>query len=180
MALTGKKLSFAINYAIHENGARACRDAGYSEKTANRKAYQLLQDPEIKAEIDKLIAERMKRLEITGDRVLNELAKIAFTDTTDIIDLAKGVLTIEDFEALSPEQRACIQSAKKTKEGIEIKLYDKIAALTKLGQNQKLFTDVQEQKHSFTKMGDVKVADESGEAKPLEFDIGREPDEVVH
>ena len=41
-----------------------------------------------------------------------------------------------------------------------------------LGKYLKLFTDVQEQKHTFTQMGEVKIGDQ-----PLIFNVGDEPNE---
>lgn len=180
MALTGKKLKFCHHYGHHENGALAARQAGYSPKGARKMAHKLLQQPEVKTKCEELIAERMARLEITGERILNELSKIAFADISDIVDLDNNSITVEDFKALSPEQRACIASAKKDKHGnVVLTFHDKIAALTKLGQNKKLFTDVQENKNTFTAMGSVTVEDSEGNTKPLEFDIGQEPDTPV-
>jgi phage terminase small subunit len=180
MALSGKKLAFAIGYAAHENGALAARDAGYSHKTARSKASQLLKEPEIRAHVDKLIAKRHEKLEITGDKILEELAKVAFSDITEYLR-DDGTMTNEDFARLTEAQRACISSFKRNPDGsYEIKLYDKLAALTKLGQNKKLFTDVQENKHTFNKMDNVQVQDEHGNVQPLSFDIGKEPDTPVH
>ena len=180
MALSGKKLKFCHHYGHNENKTLSAKLAGYSEKTAHVKGSQLYAMPEVRAMCDKLVSERMTRLEITGEKILNELAKIAFADISDIVDLTNNSITIEDFKNLSPEQRACIASAKKDKTGnIILTFHDKIAALTKLGQNKKLFTDVQENKNTFTSMGSVTVQNESGEAVPLEFDIGQEPDEPV-
>lgn len=179
MKLTGKKLKFCHYYGHHQNGALAARQAGFTIKNADATASNLLKIPMIRELIDELIADRMARLEITGEKILQELAKIAFTDTTQIQGLDAGRLTQEDFDKLTPEQRACVASVKQTKEGVEVKFYDKIAALTKLGQNQKLFTDIQEQKHSFNKMGEVKALDDKGQEVELVFNIGREPDEIT-
>lgn len=178
--LTSKQERFCHFYGHHENAALAARQAGYSAKTSSVKGSQLLAMPKIRKICDELIQKRMEKLEITGEKILAELAKIAFTDATAIVGVSDGMMSVEDFDALTPEQRACIASVKRTSEGVEIKLYDKLSALEKLGKNQKLFTDVHEQKHTFSKMGDIKLLDEQGNTVPLEFDIGKEPDEVVH
>tara|TARA_R110000851_G_scaffold332934_2_gene510502 strand:+ start:2535 stop:3080 length:546 start_codon:yes stop_codon:yes gene_type:complete len=181
MAIKGKYKRFADQFHSHGNKARAAREAGYSPAGAAQQAYKLMAIPEIVEYLAELDDLRMRRLEISGDRVLEEIAKIAFQDFTEIVNLIGDDLKVADFKRLSPEQRACIQSAKVDKDGnVDIKLYDKLSALDKLGKHLKLFTDVQEQKHSFTKMGDVTFADEHGEAVPLTFDIGKEPDEPVH
>ena len=103
MSLKGKRLAFATAYAAHENGAQAVRDAGFKTKDAASMAYKLLRVPEVAAYIDVLRAERLKKFEVTGDRIIAEIAKIAFTDTSEIIKLAGGSrLTIDDFDKLTP------------------------------------------------------------------------------
>lgn len=168
--LKGKQLAFATAYAAHENGAQAVRDAGYKSKDPANMAYKLLKKPEIMAVVDELRAERMKKFEITGDRILQELAKIAFSDITEFIG-RDGLMSAEDFDSLTPAQRACIASVKRSVDGsYEVKLYDKMAALDKLGRSEKLFTDKIETDHSFTQMGSVQVGD-----APLAFEVGEEP-----
>lgn len=179
MGLTNRQLKFIEFYCQNQNGAEAARQAGYSEASANRSAYRLLNDPAVKSIIDERLEKQLDKLEITGERILAELAKIAFADISDIVDLTNNSITVEDFKKLSQEQRACIASAKKDKHGnIILTFHDKIAALTKLGQHKKLFTDVQETKHSFSKMGQVEIIGSDGKPQPLVFDIGQDPDIV--
>lgn len=158
-------------YAAHENATRAVRDAGYSTKDASSLGYRLIRKPEIKEYVDNLIAEKLKKFEISGERILEELAKIAFSDISEFIS-RDGVMSAEDFERLTPAQRACIASVKRSADGsYEIKLHDKLAALDKLGRSQKLFTDKIESEHKFTQMGSVQVGDQ-----PMQFNVGEAPD----
>lgn len=71
------------------------------------------------------MAKREKRTEITQDRVLREIANLAFTDRTGIVNLKKNRVIIQDFEELTPEQRACVAGVKETKHGIEVSFYNK-------------------------------------------------------
>jgi phage terminase small subunit len=59
--------------------------AGYSEKSAKQQANQMLNLPEIKAAVEKALQARAKRLEITADMVLQELAKIGFAEISETI-----------------------------------------------------------------------------------------------
>ena len=81
--LTQKQRIFADEYTIDSNATAAAIRAGYSEKTA----YSIGQENLKKPEIEKYIAERRKaaskKLEISQERIINELASIAFDKTTD-------------------------------------------------------------------------------------------------
>lgn len=48
--------------------------------------------PEVRARIDKAMAERSKRTGINADRVLRELGKIAFVNATDVIDMSDATV----------------------------------------------------------------------------------------
>ena len=78
--LTPRQEQFAREYLIDLNGTQAATRAGYSAKTANEQAVRLLANVSVQSLIAELQAARSKRTEITADRVLQELARIAFFD----------------------------------------------------------------------------------------------------
>ena len=80
--LTPKQKAFAAEYLVDLNAAAAATRAGYSERTARAKGYVLLQNPDIQGEIRAGMAQRAKRLEISQDMVIQELARIAFFNAT--------------------------------------------------------------------------------------------------
>lgn len=172
-------LIFCKEFVVDGNGARSAKAAGFSVKTAKEQAVWLLDQPLIQAEINELNEKRSKRLEVSADRVLEELAKIAFVDATTIFDVdEKGNFTFTGkLSDLSPEERACIAEVTQTKTvgggSIKVKLHDKLSALEKIGKHLKLFTDVTESKFELTQMGKVMIGD-----TPLEFDIGQDPNEL--
>jgi phage terminase small subunit len=88
------------------------------------------------------MAERSKRTGVNAERVVQELAKIAFVNAAEVID-PKTATVKED--AL-PEDTAAIQSVKvKTfgEDGLEreIKMADKLKALELLGKHLGMFKD---------------------------------------
>lgn len=83
MALTEKQKRFVEEYIIDLNGAQAAIRAGYSPKTACCIASENLAKPAIQAALQQAIQERSKRTEVTADRVLEELAAVAFADGGD-------------------------------------------------------------------------------------------------
>ena len=83
MIVNKRQRQFCEEYLIDLNATQAAIRAGYKEKYAHTNAPKLLQNTTIKAKIDELMQERAKRTEITQDRVLKELAIIAFSNAAD-------------------------------------------------------------------------------------------------
>jgi phage terminase small subunit len=78
--LTAKQERFIQEYLIDLNATQAAIRAGYSAKTAEQQAYQLLQKTLVSTAIAAAQQKRAERTGITQDRVLQELARIAFFD----------------------------------------------------------------------------------------------------
>lgn len=139
--MTKKQKRFAEEYLIDLNATQAAIRAGYSPDTAGSIGSENLKKPEIRAHIDKAMAERSKRTGVNQDRVLLELAKLAFVNAKDVIDFSKGKVK-EDAAA---EDLACIQSVKikptEFGEEREIKLFDKKGALVDLGKHLGMFKE---------------------------------------
>lgn len=145
MALTAKQKRFVEEYLIDLNATQAAIRAGYSVRSASEIGNENLRKPQIRAHIDEALAERSKRTGINADRVLQELARIAFVKATDVIDTDDA--TIKQYA--SDDDLAVIQSVKvkviPTKEGDgverEIRLNDKLKALELLGKHLGMFKD---------------------------------------
>lgn len=78
--LTAKQELFVQEYLIDLNATQAAIRAGYSQKTAGSQGFDLLIKPEIAKAIAAAQQKRAERTGITQDRVLQELARIAFFD----------------------------------------------------------------------------------------------------
>jgi phage terminase small subunit len=78
--LTPKQRRFCEEYAIDFNGTQAAIRSGYSEHTAGIIASQNLTKLNVRNQIEKSIAEKSLRAEITADRVLQSIAEIAFAE----------------------------------------------------------------------------------------------------
>ena len=142
MAITEKQKKFVEEYLIDLNATQAAIRAGYSAKNAGKIGPELLGKTRISNEITKRIAERSRRTGINADRVLIELAKIAFVNADDVIESKDATLK----ENASRDDLAAIQSIKvKTfgEDGIEreIKLADKLKALDMLGRHLGMWND---------------------------------------
>lgn len=139
--LTEKQKRFVQEYLVDLNATAAARRAGYSEKTADRIGPELLGKTCVSEAVKKAMEKRQNRVEITQDRVLQELASIAFAKGTDYSNIIAGCVVVNDTEELTEQQKAAIVGIKQTKEGVEIKLADKYKALELLAKHLGLLTE---------------------------------------
>lgn len=143
--LTKKQQRFIDEYLIDLNATQAAIRAGYSSDTAGSIGQENLTKPEIKNAIDKAIAERSRRTGVNQDRVIIELAKIAFLNPTDVINMDEATIRGDS----NRDDTACIASVKvktiPTEDGNiverEVKTYDKLKALELLGKHLGIFND---------------------------------------
>ena len=154
MKLTPKQIRFVDEWLIDFNGKQAAIRAGYSAKTAEAAAARLLRNVKVQAEISRRQRDLQKRTEVTQDRVVKELARVAFADASDYVCVETltyengdgtvspiQVVSPKDTDTLSDDQRAAIASIKQGANGIEVKLCDKIKALELLGRHIGMFND---------------------------------------
>ena len=79
---------FVQEYLIDSTNARAAAiRAGYSPINASNEAYKMLRKPHIVEAIEEGRKDLSKRVGITQERVLQELAKIAFASIGDIVTI---------------------------------------------------------------------------------------------
>lgn len=133
MKLTPKQMRFVDEYMVDFNATQAAIRAGYKAKTAHVIGAENLRKPKIAEEIARRQKDLQRRTEVSQDRVVKELARIAFADAS--------VVCVTDFDNLTDDQRAAIQGIRPTNFGWEIKLCDKIKALELLGRHIGMFND---------------------------------------
>ena len=141
--LRKKQQLFVDEYLIDLNGTQAAIRAGYSAKTANEQASRMLAKVSIQQAISEHMAERSRRTGVNQDRVVLELAKIAFVNAADVINsndaTIKAGATADDTAAIQAVRVKVIPT--KEGEGIEreIRLSDKLKALELLGKHIGMF-----------------------------------------
>ncbi len=174
--MTPKQELFCLEYLKDLNATAAYKRAGYkckSDKVANVEACRLLVNPSIAEKIQLSMNKRSDKLEITAERVLQEIARLAYVDISRAYDVNGGLLPLHDM----PEDvRRAIASVEVTEERVDgevvgeirkVKFWDKKGSLDLLGRHLKLFTDVLEIK-DVTPMADrMKQARERAKAIPL-------------
>jgi len=80
MALNDKQQRFVDEYLKDLNATQAAIRAGYSAKTALQQGPRLLGNVGVQSAVQEAMAKRQARTNITQDRVLQELARLAFFD----------------------------------------------------------------------------------------------------
>lgn len=138
--LTPKQERFCEEYLVDLNATQAAIRAGYSEKTADRIANQNLRKLEVCKRIEKLRKKQSERTEITADRVLAELAAIAFADRTKISNIREnGEIAFTPTDNLSTDVKKTISGIECGKYGIKVSTCDKVKALELLGKHLGIF-----------------------------------------
>lgn len=144
MALTPKQNRFIQEYLVDLNATQAAIRAGYKEKSAYRTGADNLIKPQIQKEIQKRMKDREQRTEITQDMVLQELAKIGFSNVTDFVTIEGTWVKVKPTAEMPQDKLGVIAGIKEGTNGIEIKLNDKEKALELIGRHLGMFKDKME------------------------------------
>ena len=138
--LTVRQAAFAREYLIDLNATQAAIRAGYSVRTAYSQGQRLLKNVEMAAAINSAMTDRAARTEITQDRVLQELARIAFANLCDAVTWnSEQIVRLVNSEELGDDTAAAIAEVAKTREGMRIRMHDKVGALIQIGRHLGMF-----------------------------------------
>lgn len=142
--LSEQRQRFVEEYLIDLNGTQAAIRAGYSVKTAQEQSSRLLSNVMVQEAISKAMAARSKRTGVNQDRVVLELAKLAFVKMTDVVD-SNGRIR----EDATDDDLSCIESIKYKESDNEfggsvereVKIGSKLKALELLGKHLGMWND---------------------------------------
>ena len=146
--LNDKQSRFVEEYLVDLNATQAAIRAGYSEKTAGSQGFDLLKKPEIQEAVQKAMADRSKRTQITQERVLEEYAKIAFLDPRRLYQSNGSLIPLQELDG---DVAAAIGGLDVVTMGVDldgnavvtkkIKLIDKKGALDSIARHLGMFTE---------------------------------------
>jgi phage terminase small subunit len=142
--LTLKQQRFVDEYLIDLNATQASIRAGYSVKTAKEQGSQNLTKLNIQQAISEKMAERSRRTGVNQDRVVLELAKIAFVKMTDIVDnqgKIKSTATEDDLACIESMKYKESESETGSSVEREVKISPKLKALELLGKHLGMWND---------------------------------------
>ncbi|MED1954921.1 terminase small subunit [Brevibacillus centrosporus] len=165
-SLTDKQRLFVMEYLRDFNATRAAMAVGYSKKTAYAIGWENLRKPQIQAEIKRQKEAMADDLGLAVQRIIAEYMKIAFADITDLLEFGQKDELLYDNEgnpAIDPEtgeqmtyQRnyvsfknsdeidgTVVGEVKQGKDGVSIKLHDKMKALAALEKYLGFMTEEQ-------------------------------------
>lgn len=117
--------------------------AGFKPHPAN--PIRLRDNEKIAARISEIkasVAQKVEnKLEISLERITLELARMGFSNISDVLTIDKGKVRVRDTKGLSQDVTAAIKSVRKTRDGIAIEMHDKRAALVDLGKHMGYFKE---------------------------------------
>lgn len=138
---TDKRRDFCQQFLVDRNGAQAARRAGFSEKSADKIASELMEYPQIRSYIQELMDERSKRTNITADYVLFGIK--------DTIDRCKQAEKVMQWDPIAKEMVFAGEwkfDAANALRGYEL-----------LGKHLKLFSEVIVHKDDVSKLSDEEL-----------------------
>ncbi len=142
--MTEKQQRFVDEYLIDLNATQAAIRAGYSVKTANEQGAQNLAKVSIQQAIAEQMADRSRRTGVNQDRIVLELARIAFAKITDIVDSEgkiKSTATDDDLACIESVKYKGSESETSSSVEREVKLSSKLKALELLGKHLGMWND---------------------------------------
>ena len=139
--MTDKQAAFVREYLVDLNATQAAVRAGYSAKTAGKIGLQQLAKTYIAEAIREAQERRAKRTEITQDKVIREIAKVAFSDPRDLMEWGPDGLVLKDSRSISDDAAMSVTEVSAGRDGTKVKRSDRLKALELLGRHLGLFVD---------------------------------------
>lgn len=150
--LSDKQIRFCDEYLISFNATKAAIAAGYSKKTARAQGSRLLTVVDIQNYLQSKKQKTLQKLEISKDRVMLELSRVALQDIRQFYDEDGNLIPIhlldDDAAAvlsgMEEEEIYDIVKGKKKQVGVlrKIKRWDKLKAIEMLAKHYGILKEV--------------------------------------
>lgn len=141
--LTPKQEAFATGVASGLSQAEAYRQAfplsrKWKDKTVHEKASRLASEDKVQARIQELRGKAADANEVTIERIVAEVVKIAFANQRDLMAWGPQGVKLRDSGELTDEQAAAVsevaESFSATGGSLKLKTHDKLGALRFLAE----------------------------------------------
>lgn len=143
--LTPKQQRFVDEYLVDCNGTQAAIRAGFKPDNADTIAADLLRKTWVYAAIEAKSRRLEIKTEITVEKVLNEYAKLGFSNMADYATWDNDGIVIKSCEELTRDQMAAISEITETKTKnettVKIKLHDKKGSLDSIAKHLGMFIE---------------------------------------
>jgi phage terminase small subunit len=160
--LNPKQKRFCEEYIVDLNAKAAYIRAGYKDSaSASANAARLIADDSVQANIKELMSGRSQALKLTAEKVLQEIARVAFSNICEVMEFDAAGVNVKDSAVLTEDTTAAIASVSETKTETEmstttritVKLHNKIAALNLAAKHLGLLGDMNQAKAVFATYG---------------------------
>ena len=105
---------FIEAYLVSRSLTKAAIAAGCKERSAHAVGWKWFKKAEIRAEIDRRMAALFDRYAVTSDRIMRELALIAFGNVGDFVMVQGDGSLVVDFGTATREQMASLKTIEGT------------------------------------------------------------------
>lgn len=168
LKLTDQEEAFCYYYLKSYNATNAAMKAGYSPNSCYNMAYHLMKKSNVVQFIEYLKKARNDQLMVEATDIVSEYMRIAFADITDYLTFGPSGVQLKHSSGVDGR---LIVEIKEGRDGVSIKLADKMKALEKLSK----YLDVFEDEAIKTKILKHQLAMIEGEEdnEPLEIHIIR-------
>lgn len=156
-----RQREFAQQYVLDFKAVAAYRrclfKVGEDKPSDSAAASKMLGTPAVQEYIRELVEARQSRFEVRGDRVISELARIAFSDITNYFTWENGRIRLKDSAMLEENASRAVERldiveyespSGRTLTRTKLKLYNKAQALDLLAKHLGLFTEKHEITHT--------------------------------
>lgn len=150
MPLTAKQEEFAAGIASGLSQAEAYRKAypasvKWKDKSVWVNASALAGDTEVQLRVSELMKKAAAANEVTVERIVRELALIAFGSKKAVMAWGANGLKLKESEEISDDAAAIVAEVKETTSAtggtLSLKTHDKVKALELLGRHVGMFVD---------------------------------------
>lgn len=131
---------FIIYYLQSFNATQAALNIGCTRYSAKNTGYEILHNPKVKNVLKQCKEIMQSDIYVSAHDVLNDYIKIAKADITDYVEVIDGVVRVKDTDSIDG---TLVTELKQGRDGITIKLADKMKALDRL---EKLFNIIPDRK----------------------------------
>src|SRR4051812_18307795 len=111
---TPRRCRFIEEYLIDLNATQAAIRAGYAPRSARQVAGRMMTNDDVAAAIRAGREARSGRTEVTQDRVLLELARVAFADPRRVMSWGPGGVVLRESAALADGEAAIVAEVGQT------------------------------------------------------------------
>ena len=145
--LTPRARRFVEEYLVDHNATQAIVRAGFTGTRPDIAASKLMAVPAVAEHVEKRVQDKLRGAGVRADRVLQELAAIAFSDASAIFDQNGNIKPASKWDEATRAALAGIEVERTTRHGdsateiAKVKRWDKLRALELIGKHLAMFVD---------------------------------------